>query len=152
MGVLEGKLINPKSFFLRQVVSSLKSQKLRTWNTCSKGNPSMAPSQWNWFSMEGFNTCKSYVVHCIFVQNMFCSLHPNLRKITLISSCFYSQEAGQESFSAPKENQFPKVCICSQWGRWKRKDLPRMEPRAMENIGLGIYCRGRTRTCSRNIF
>lgn len=87
------------------------------------------------------------VVHCIIVQSMFCSVRPHLRKITLRPSCFCGQEAGQESCSAPKEDMFPKVFICGKGGRWKRKSLPEVESRGMENNGLGSYCRGRARTC-----
>lgn len=41
----------------------------------------MVLSQWNWFSMEGFNTHKAYVVLCMTVQNVFCSLYPILGRL-----------------------------------------------------------------------
>ena len=72
-GLPENKLVNPKCFFLKPVVSSLKSQDLEGETYVLKGT-NTAPNQWNCFSMEGFNKCEVCVVHCIIVQSLFCSL------------------------------------------------------------------------------
>lgn len=146
-GLPENKLVNPKCFFLKPVVSSLKSQDLEGETYVLKGT-NTAPNQWNCFSMEGFNKCEVCVVHCIIVQSLFCSLLLPLppEEDYTQTFMFLQPRSRSRELLSPQGGCVFKVLICSQGESWKRKDLSETEQSAMENNALGSYCRGRTRT------